>query len=58
MFFPLDVYTTNNYFKGTVVLPKLTGATDEQFAAARWISVPFTFLKTSVLGKIIILLNH
>lgn len=58
MFFPLDVYTTNNYFKDTVVLPKLTGATDERFVAAQWIIVPFNFLKTGILGKIIILLNH
>lgn len=60
-FFSLNVYITNNYFKDTVVLPKLTGATNEQLVAAQWVFVPFTFLKTVwCLGKnyIIILINH
>lgn len=60
-FFSLNVYITNNYFKDTVVLPKLTGATNEQLVAAQWVFVPFTFLKTAwCLGKnyIIILINH
>lgn len=35
-FFSLNVYITNNYFKDTVVLPKLTGATNEQLVAAQW----------------------
>lgn len=35
IFFSLNVYITNNYFKDTVVLPKLTGATNEQLVAAQ-----------------------